>query len=1227
MKKNLKRVLAVLLVGMLIFGMMPATLLARPARNIGIQPQSLSLFAELATGISNRLTNVYGYTFIWSNLGSTGFSAAIGGVSEANVADLMAHFGSLGFETDSYNLDAAWFHWQGSYLDGRIGASFQGDAGWFNINMSYQLDFNDLPADFNAFLQRIIGFMYNEFDIGLGNYSMNMWEGFYYAHVRFDLDDNNETEALVSYMLDSLGVSEVGNRLETGDGWFGLHLGSRFVIDLHACCCSLNIYLDRLPPRLTDWPRVNPALTNIVNETRSFITSEFSDAMLFSVQTEVCCCTPEPPEGVRVVFATYYGINRGGAEQIIEMLTNDFAVVGGYCCCHFCCCNDNGDGDRIYWEGSLLFGIEVSVRSGLGAGGMSAPLDSNIAPLSVDGFPMITVGFAIHEDLYNIHPTLLQWASTVAGVVMSEFDVYLDNHSVGNFIEFHTRFTDFERDDVSDLMARLVQLGFVEIYRYDESPDWFDATLFNPQTGVGVHVYHNTWSWNDPLSLDMWIVPPRPEWPAFHPTIDPWVNDTMNFIGQLPDAMIIYAPGDICWACCIDDIDYLEDFWARAVNISLDDTLSFISILEGRGFTESFGVSDDDSVEWEAGWHRVRAFVYSGQGIGMSAPLSANAQNRFATALSSADTQYAWFGFELQNCWCCDFCGDCFLECACGVPDDVDFFFTINYERETISFGESFEFARLNQTTREPILVGGERVMAYADRSQVSIIFNRNPDRINPQRGNWTSTRTGEIDISRNLRRDTYIGIRRTVRGQHELIAIVPITARPANRDIRVHRRTIYLPTMFANDAIVPGDLLRNPEAVGGETLEIRIGDDRRFFGTGRTLTSETLAPGQSFVMPHDYIPRGMRGIYRIAPQEATNFVQYEGEFTCVRTLMMRGYTSLPGYGNLQALLEQGSFASASIRFRIPNQPASPPIARMQMTPGRNGGAWFVARTNQHMRVNIGTETAPVWAPLTPSITLADLMALFPGGPTTLPRCWDNDDYLAFEVRIFRNNRVVSAPGFLRFDASEFAGNTLVTAQINPQVITGTQGVNNANGTNITITTRGGRITHPTGARGTAAANVSSWFGASLPAGLTATLTRVSGAQATINIHGTPTAIANNTAMVINIPATAIEGGAAVNATNALVGGGGADQFFSVARFNISAAPAGSDMPPDDIPMMPEMQEVSEMQEMPEMPPEVGFEPDAYDYAYGYAYDYAYGPAAVEPEDVPEYAPVYTYDE
>jgi len=541
------------------------------------------------------------------------------------------------------------------------------------------------------------------------------------------------------------------------------------------------------------------------------------------------------------------------------------------------------------------------------------------------------------------------------------------------------------------------------------------------------------------------------------------------------------------------------------------------------------------------------------------------------------------------------------------IPDDVDFFYVIDYGLESVMFGQTFSVWSRPRTDAlgRPYLVDGKVVpdpelgpLHNVTRSQISFLFNRRADRLNPNRGNWTMTLWGEADISRNIRRGGYLGVRRRLpNATYELIAVIPIDARPNHRYIRNARRVIYMPSVLTDGAHIEREWLQNPLNqpdmwTGGQdtapsTLEIRVGLDRRRPGNNNIIATERVEPGERVSIAHDYIPRGTRGTFRTAPNEAVNFVTIGGVERHIRDWIAMGETYAPDYGDLQELLDAGgNFGSQTVRFRIPNQPNPPAIPRMLVTPGRNGAPFFISRTNAHMRVLAyevegGGDPQPAWRQITPNMRVSDFIDLFE--EQDLPICPVNPTNYSFEIRFFRNNRVVSAPGFLSWNRTDFVAATGVRANVGSVVnVTGAQNNSvttnanplNRNGFNVAVRTEGGTVQHATGARGTAAANVASWFrhadgaftdadgySTSLPPGLTAYLTSVRGANATINIHGVPEVAASNTPVLITIPASAIEGGrAAVPVYNPEVDG------VRRARFNIAAAAvATSEIAPHDI--------------------------------------------------------------
>ncbi|MCL2356354.1 MAG: hypothetical protein FWC70_04220 [Defluviitaleaceae bacterium] len=588
------------------------------------------------------------------------------------------------------------------------------------------------------------------------------------------------------------------------------------------------------------------------------------------------------------------------------------------------------------------------------------------------------------------------------------------------------------------------------------------------------------------------------------------------------------------------------------------------------------------------------------------------------------------FFFHIQNTlgtYDCTYCRDIGCpDCAPVIPGDVDFFYVINFGDETIRFGQTFNVWAANRPVvnaagvpivgpapeRRPVTVWPAGVtpaptLRNVNRSEISFIFNRRADSINPNRGNWTMTLTGEANISRHLNRGGWIGVRRTVRGQHELIALIEIPARPANRDIRAYRRDIYVPTRAVADGtgfrINNHEYLWNPTAPGGASFEIRVGDDRRLFGTNaHVVTASNVMPGERISLSHDSIPRGTRGTFRIAHLEAVNFATRDNDTQHIRDWIAAGETSLPGYGNLQELLDAGgSFGSAPVAFRIPAQPNAPATARMLVTPGRNGAPAFISRTNRNMHVKlgydaqrvyddggnfVGIENIPVWQPLSANQPVHELLAMFDNAyPTARPRPVSGDNY-SFEFRVIRAGRILSAPGFFTWSATDLVISTNVSASVSPVVVRGRQYAENYHvsrpaGVNVNIVTAGGRA--DAGLEGT---NVTSWFGTSIPDGLTATVTRVNGANIRINIQGIP-ASTSDLPMTITIPDGAIPGWAnPIVVTNAGDG----------AIFNI--APPTT---PGYVPAVPDFDYAGDTDDIP----------DNYDYPdisadynsnYGYAY-------------------------
>ena len=359
-------------------------------------------------------------------------------------------------------------------------------------------------------------------------------------------------------------------------------------------------------------------------------------------------------------------------------------------------------------------------------------------------------------------------------------------------------------------------------------------------------------------------------------------------------------------------------------------------------------------------------------------------------------------------------------------PVDEDFFYIINFRRESISFGNEFYFAQLDADRNIRECVNGNAIMLPATRSEITVIFNRRADRIRVDRGCWGMTMTGEVCLRRNLRRGGYIGVRRRLpNNTHELIAIIEIPARPSHREIRVHRRDIFLPSQLdAYGQYQPGQMIRN---LTDELIEVQFGLDNNFsIHTNLPIRTLLLTPNAVFPMRHDSLPRGARGAYRVAPVEQNNFVTVDGGRRCVRELLLRGVTEVDG---VPLELGEGNFPSRPVRFRIPNQPNAPATASMVVAPGRGANPRFITRTTAHMRVLLGEYNDNlVWGQLSANMTIPALAELFNDGGWTKTR---RGDYYEFELRIFRNGRTVSAPGFLRIDVSEF----VVSPPVSPYTV------------------------------------------------------------------------------------------------------------------------------------------------------------------------------------------------
>lgn len=512
-----------------------------------------------------------------------------------------------------------------------------------------------------------------------------------------------------------------------------------------------------------------------------------------------------------------------------------------------------------------------------------------------------------------------------------------------------------------------------------------------------------------------------------------------------------------------------------------------------------------------------------------------------------------------------------------------NFFYTVNYASDSISFGETFvaNILELQPNGRaavdangNPILARypeghpneGEVMLIPGNLENISFLFNRRVDRINPNRGNWQRTATGDVYFARQLRNGGYVGVRQRITsgpriGQHDLIAIIELSPRPLHRSIRAHARDIYRP-IFARGVgptltIEEGNFIHNPEPGTytpgegwsndrGYDITVRIGMDR-VITARNALATERLVPGQRFYMDHDGIPRGSRGTFNIAATETTNFIEYGGEWHGVRDLIRVGGGAGLTVEQLQDLLGEGNFASQQVRFRIPNQPNAPATARMALSPGRNGGQMFIARTTVHMRVKVGYELiddsgptpvvtstrtlaqqaasrqpyyTSVWRPLTANIPVGDFMDLF-----------EDFEFPAdniYEIRIFRNNRVASAPGFLTTLPADMETLTHPSATVANVTVTSpatgnTQGV--VRNTNVRLVMSNGRFDSTTlTANANTGTDVRSWF-TNLPPGVSARVVGQGGnwSTLTVRLFGMAAAASGeNEPFTINIPGTAV---------------------------------------------------------------------------------------------------------
>jgi hypothetical protein len=356
-------------------------------------------------------------------------------------------------------------------------------------------------------------------------------------------------------------------------------------------------------------------------------------------------------------------------------------------------------------------------------------------------------------------------------------------------------------------------------------------------------------------------------------------------------------------------------------------------------------------------------------------------------------------------------------------PDVDSFFYHINYDNDSISFGTGFtvftQIAQLDTNNRPVVGADGSPniiardvphmglnvngVYQGIDRRNIQVIFNRRADRIRADRGNWQIIPlSGTHDLTRNVRRGGYLGVRWThpTTGVTELLHVIRIAERANHRDLRPYRAEIYLPSRMVGEVVQINEFIQNPSTT--HTLQVRVGGDRggAFNANRPQVATERLLPGERHYIPHDWIPRGTRGTISIAPVLPTQFLwdapSTSANFMHIRDLYHTGSTN--GYrfmgDDWQAVplagaiadLANGQFASQLVRFRIPNQPIAPAVGRFALLPGRNGGPAFVSRTNAHMKVLLGTDAndQQVWARLPQNnATVAQITNLFAIGSGT----------------------------------------------------------------------------------------------------------------------------------------------------------------------------------------------------------------------------------------------------
>jgi len=525
-------------------------------------------------------------------------------------------------------------------------------------------------------------------------------------------------------------------------------------------------------------------------------------------------------------------------------------------------------------------------------------------------------------------------------------------------------------------------------------------------------------------------------------------------------------------------------------------------------------------------------------------PLGAPQMQRFAHG-ASANTVML-FNFDRADV--SGISKDAAIEAELTFISAENFFYSINYDRETVSFGETFRvqigdaFVPVRREQISYLVVAPNKVAKFKTAN-------------NAVKGKWLATGTGEVDVSRSLKKGGVLVVRAVLPGRNPVIVeYIDLPARPNAKTLlpKTLRKEIY---NFRTQRF---------ENTSDQTLEVKIGNDRGFFSS-EILATERLAPwgadkdnpapGSTKMRLQDNIPNGTPGTYRIAHEQPLEFlmVKENGDdvLRSVRDLFREAPKDADGKtpttvtvtndkGETVVLTnpaDSGSFSSAVVKFKFPKQGNAPATTKMIQTPGKNGAPSFIGGTNNKMKVALVAQgdnprTEDQWARMFEekgkNITVAALLKLFENHPGMLETVEiDGNDKIVIEIRTFTEKNGVqtkpdSAPAYLVLDASVKAG-IPVRATVRNIVVGGANGtlVGKAipNRTNVVINSFESFFTADAGV--ITVEKVNDWF-TNLPDGLSVSaVVRNNNTQVTVTISGTPTE-ESAALLAITIPAEAL---------------------------------------------------------------------------------------------------------